>query len=193
MEAEPSSAIGPVSGRVVLDASVLYPASLRDTLLRAAERGLYSPVWSDLILDEVSRNLVADHRIDESRSSLIAQLRRVFPRAEVRVPENLIEQMTNEAKDRHVLAAAVVARAEVVVTANLRDFRQGALSPYGIVALSPDTFLQRLFDARSELMMAILQAQAADLVDPPLTTMDVLAALALHAPSFVTLVRSVLG
>jgi len=193
MEADPSSAIEPVFGGVVLDASVLYPASLRDTLLRVAEMGMYSPVWSDWILDEVRRNLVADHRIDESRSRLIAQMRRAFPRAEVRVPETLNEQMTNAMEDRHVLAAAVLARAEVIVTANLRDFPSGALSPYGTVALSGDAFLDRLFDAYPALMLTIVQAQAVDLVDPPLTLMDVLNALASQAPTFVARVRMALG
>jgi PIN domain len=46
--------------KVVLDANVLYPFSLRDTLLRLAERELYVLAWSERILDEVSRNLVDD-------------------------------------------------------------------------------------------------------------------------------------
>lgn len=41
-----------------LDASVLYPLPLRDTLLRAAQVGMYDPCWSEQILDEVARNLV---------------------------------------------------------------------------------------------------------------------------------------
>lgn len=39
----------------VLDACVLYPASLRDTLLRVAEAGIYQPRWTERILDEVRR------------------------------------------------------------------------------------------------------------------------------------------
>lgn len=47
---------------VVLDASVLYPLPLRDTLLRVAETELYDPLWSARILDEVMRNLEDNHR-----------------------------------------------------------------------------------------------------------------------------------
>ena len=43
---------------VVLDACVLFPASLRDILLRAAEVGLYRIRLSDTILEETRRNLV---------------------------------------------------------------------------------------------------------------------------------------
>ena len=52
----------------LIDANVLFPALLRDTLLRAAEAGLYMPRWTTTILDEVSRNLVASGRI--TRQSL---------------------------------------------------------------------------------------------------------------------------
>jgi hypothetical protein len=36
----------------ILDACVLVPIALADTLLRIAEKGLYRPLWSDRILDE---------------------------------------------------------------------------------------------------------------------------------------------
>jgi hypothetical protein len=44
--------------RVVLDACVLIPMPLADTLLRMAEAPrLYPPKWSHMIMDEVTRNL----------------------------------------------------------------------------------------------------------------------------------------
>jgi hypothetical protein len=46
---------------VVLDACVLYPASLRDVLLTLAALDDYDVVWTDEILDEVRRDVVADH------------------------------------------------------------------------------------------------------------------------------------
>lgn len=45
---------------IPLDASVLFPAALRDRLLRAARRGLFRPLWTEEILEEVRRNLVRD-------------------------------------------------------------------------------------------------------------------------------------
>lgn len=57
-----------MSFAAVLDASVLYPLPLRDTLLRVAETELYDPYWSERILDEVARNLVAHGRATEARA-----------------------------------------------------------------------------------------------------------------------------
>lgn len=48
----------PAPFKVVLDANVLYPFTLRDTLLRAAARGSYQVHGSEQILEEARRNLV---------------------------------------------------------------------------------------------------------------------------------------
>jgi len=67
--------------KVVLDACVLYPFSLRDVLLQAAAEGLYQVYWSETILDEAFRNLVADGRVTEDNAArLAATMRRAFPR-----------------------------------------------------------------------------------------------------------------
>jgi hypothetical protein len=52
----------------ILDASVLYPLPLRDTLLRVAEIELYDPYWSERILDEVTRNLILDRRATDEQA-----------------------------------------------------------------------------------------------------------------------------
>jgi hypothetical protein len=44
----------------VLDACVLYPVGLRDTLLNVAEAGLYRVLWTEEILNETTRNIVDD-------------------------------------------------------------------------------------------------------------------------------------
>ena len=68
---------------VVLDTCVIYPADLRDTLLRQAERGLYRALWSDDILDELRRNLVEDGFDVDSVDRLLTEMRRAFPDAEI--------------------------------------------------------------------------------------------------------------
>ena len=45
---------------VVYDANVLYPAPLRDLLLRLGRKGVFQARWSSTILDEVFRNLAAN-------------------------------------------------------------------------------------------------------------------------------------
>jgi PIN domain len=58
---------------VVLDSCVLYPMYLRDTLLCAAEAGLYRPHWSEEILDGAFRNLVAKQQITQQQAKRLEQ------------------------------------------------------------------------------------------------------------------------
>lgn len=127
---------------VVLDANILFSAPLRDTLLRAADVGLFRMHWTDEILEEVRRNLIETWRSTEEQAErLVATMQTYFPEASVTGYELLVPAMTNDPKDRHVLAAAVVSKSQVIVTHNLRDFPEAALSPFSIQAQTPDRFL----------------------------------------------------
>jgi hypothetical protein len=109
---------------VVLDANVLFPFTLRDTLLRAAAAGLYQVRWSSRILYEMTRNLVSSGTMSGDKAErLRAIMEREFPEADVRGYEPLIASVENDEKDRHVVAAAVKAGAQVITTSNLKDFR----------------------------------------------------------------------
>lgn len=87
-------------------------------------------------------------------------MRRLFPEAEVDGYQDLVDQMTNHPKDRNVLAAAVAARADFIVTANLRDFPVDALAPHAVEALHPDDFVCDLLDASPRRIVQILHRQA---------------------------------
>lgn len=182
----------------VLDACVIIPAVVRDTLLRAAEAGLYRPRWSHDILDEVERNLTRiigtrGHADAEGKvQHLLAELRAQFPEAIVTGYGALIPTMTNHEKDRHVLAAAVTSDAQAIITSNSIHFPASALGPYNIEALTPDQFLSDLFDLYPEQMCAILLAQAAALHRPQ-TADDLLTNLNRSAPNFVKSVRQYLA
>lgn len=105
----------------LLDASVLIPMPVCDTLLCAAEAGLYTPRWSGDIFSEIERNL-RPWIGEEATRRRLAAMQVAFPRATISGYEHLVEEMANHPKDRHVLAAAVVADAGLIVTANVRDF-----------------------------------------------------------------------
>lgn len=176
---------------VVLDANVLYPLILRDTLLRAAAADFYQMRWSSRILDEVVSNLVENGVMNESNAArLRAAMETAFKEADVTGYEPLIDAMPNQADDRHVVAVAVKARAEVIVTSNLKDF---APLPEGVEAQSPDEFLCNLLDLDEGRMIALLQQQAADMKKPPLAFDELLAALAKSVPDFIGEVRRVLN
>ena len=174
--------------KVVLDANVLYPPTLRDTLLRAAEKGFLQAYWSERILDEVTRNIVGSGTMTEERASrLRATMTRAFPEASITGYEHLISAMKNDKKDRHVVAAAVKARAQVVVTANLKDFRD---LPEGIEAESPDDLLCKLFEVDPVAMVDLVKAQAADHRNPPHSLEELLKALAKVVPRFAANLRA---
>src|ERR1700741_3983324 len=171
----------------VLDACVLYPASLRDILLRLASREFYDLRWSERILDEAERNLVADGRMNEQQAgSLRNAMSGAFDGACVALEaiERLEGSMLNDPKDRHVLAAAVACEAQAVVTMNLQDFLDEAAEPFSIEVMHPDEFLMVLFSLNEGLVADIVTEQAAALKKPPLTVDDVLNALEQTVPRF---------
>lgn len=173
--------------RVVLDACVLFPFSLRDILLRAAEADLYMLFWSEEILDEARRNLVEQKRTTEGQAGkLFHAMRGAFPESMVTGHEPLVDAMPNDEDDRHVAAAAVKAGAQVIVTSNLRDF---AKMPTGIEAQSPDAFLCNLFGLDQDLIIDLLRQQAADHKKVPTTFEELLVGLEQWAPEFVKALR----
>jgi hypothetical protein len=76
----------------VLDACVLYPPSLRDLLLTLAALDAYDVVWSETILAEVERNVLADHPDIEPARSVVTPSARCAPR----FPGALVEPLPDE-------------------------------------------------------------------------------------------------
>jgi predicted nucleic acid-binding protein len=168
--------------KVVLDANVLYPFTLRDTLLRAASEGFFQIYSSAEILDEAVRNLIASETVTpEQGAHLRNAMEQAFPEADVTGYESLVPGMPNDPKDRHVAAAALKAGAQVIVTCNLQDFQT---LPKGVEAQSPDEFLSNLFDLDPDGIVELLRDQTAALKKPPRTFDEVVAALAKTVPTF---------
>src|SRR5450759_478719 len=110
---------------VIYDANVLYPSTLRDVLIRLAQTGLVQAKWTETILDETFRSLHAKRPdLDETRLQRTRNLMNLAVRdAVVTNGEPLIGSLhLPDLDDRHVLAAAIRARAQIIVTFNLSDF-----------------------------------------------------------------------
>jgi hypothetical protein len=170
------------SGRfqAVLDADVLYSGLLRDFLLRLSAAGLYRARWTERILDEVFRNVAANRpdldpaRLSRTRELMNAAVEDVL----VRDYERLIGTVSlPDPDDRHVVAAALRCRAEVVVTRNLRHFPAAALEPLGIEPQHPDEFVLGLIDTAPGAVAAVVAAQVEALALPPMTVPELLDAL----------------
>ncbi len=164
----------------LLDANVLYPAGLRDLLLRLADRYLYAPLWTADIHAEWMRSLLADR--PDIDASVLERTRAVmdghFPDAVVTGYETLAAGLDlPDPDDRHVLAAAIHGRADVIVTGNLRDFPAERLAPHKIAAHHPDAFIAGLFEADPETALEAVRGHRAALRNPPRPAGDYLAAL----------------
>ena len=164
----------------VYDANILYAAPLRDLFIRLAQTGLVRARWTDTIHDEWLRNVLKDNpqlsaeRLARTRTLMNEAVRDCL----VTGYEDLIESLTlPDADDRHVLAAAIRAGAEVIVTYNLNDFPPESLSRFDIVALHPDDFLVGLLDLSPGVVCAAVKRQRESLRNPPKTIEELLTTL----------------
>ena len=174
----------------ILDACVLFPMPLRDTLLRIAERGLYRLHFSQEILDETTKNLVKQNRMTLKQAAKYQEcMKQFFPESVVEGYESLIPLMSNDPKDRHVLAAAVSIKADIIVTSNLKDFPRESLQPFGIQAQHPDLFLIDLFSNYGvDIAIDILKQQVEDLKSPPMTLKELIERLSPQVPQFASVI-----
>jgi predicted nucleic acid-binding protein len=180
---------------VVYDSNVLYPAPLRDLLMRLALTDLFRARWTDDIHEEWMRNLLED-RPDLSRT----QVERTRDLMNAHARDCLVEGYQSlipalnlpDPDDRHVLAAAIRANASVIVTFNLNDFPEEQLAAYGIEAQHPDEFIVHLLALDRTRVCAAAEEQRSSLRNPPKTSAEFLDILLRQGlPQTVELFRSV--
>lgn len=169
----------------VLDADVLYPPILRDTMVSMAYRGLFDARWSDEVFAEVERNLISKANLTAATArARIEQLNRLLPDALVKGYASHLEGLTNHPKDRHLVAAAIKRQATFIVTRNLKDFRP---LPPGITALHPDTFMCSLVVPENIEVLLDCFHDVGDRWPEPPTIEHVLGRLDQFAPRFVAM------
>ena len=165
---------------VVYDANVLYPNTLRDLLIRIAQSGTVQAKWTNAILDEMGRAL-RRNRPDIPEEKL-ERLRELMNRAVrdclVAGYEPLIEGLKlPDPDDRHVLAAAIKAGAQVIVTRNRKDFPESDPGPWNVEAKSPDAFVLDQVHINVRAVAASVRQIADSRTNPPEAVEDVLAQL----------------
>lgn len=128
----------------LLDANVLYPAPMRDLLMQLAVTDLFKAKWTAdiqrewidaLVRNEPQRDRAAlgctRYLMDKAtRDCLVTGYAALIPT--LALPDK---------NDRHVLAAAIVDRYDVIVTRHLKHFPYAVLANFGIEAQHPDEFL----------------------------------------------------
>lgn len=156
---------------------MLFPAPQRDLLVRLAVSGVVRARWTDRILDECFRSILA--RRPELTMEKLARTRALMNRAvrDCRVTgyEGLADHLElPDPDDRHVVAAALRSGAQAIVTANLKDFPSRVLGPLDIEALHPDRFVLDILDLAPGVVVKAVHDQVAALRNPPRELPDVL-------------------
>ena len=124
---------------------MLFPVPVCDSLMSVAATGLYAPKWTRRIEDEWTRSLEQKRgRPPGSYTVRRDAMRDAAPDWEV--PKQAWSRIATclqlpDPNDVHVLAAAIAGHADCIVTANLKDFPEDALAPFGIQVIHPDEFL----------------------------------------------------
>lgn len=156
----------------IYDACVLYPAPLRSLLMYLAMTDLFRAKWTDAIHEEWMRSVQEDYpditreKVERVRDLMNAHVRDCL----VTGYEELISALTlPDPGDRHVLAAALKAGADVIVTSNLKDFPAETLVKYGIEAQHPDDFVHHLLDLATPVVCAAAKKQREGLKNPSLS------------------------
>ncbi len=175
----------------VLDACVLVPMALCDLLLRLAEEpAMYRPLWSEQLLTEMAKALKTKlHRSTAEAAWRRQQMKQAFPEAMVTVPSALLKavECIPDKDDRHVLAAAIMARANAIITQNTRHFPKDCCEKYGVLCQTPDDFLIDQYHLHPQLLLDKLDDQAAGISQ---NREFVLAGLKASVPKFCKLVDS---
>lgn len=165
---------------VVYDSCVLYPAPLRDLLMELASASLFRAKWSDDIHDEWIGALLGDR---PELAERLARTRKLMDEAVldclVTGHYDLIPSLElPDPDDRHVLAAAIHAGADAIITFNLKDFPKEVAAQYNVEVLHPDDFIEFQYDFENAAVIIAAQRCRSRLKNPPLSVEEYLEVLA---------------
>lgn len=136
---------------VLADANILFSRTLRDYFLYSADEGAIEIHWTREILAEMSRNL--QQKLGFSTDDAVQLERRMNTYIDDALMEVdpidliVVEAVDMSAKDRHVLASALTADADILLTENVKDFPAEWMAERGIELLSAGPLLMRLTEA----------------------------------------------
>jgi len=154
---------------------------------------LYHPYWSEEILGAALRNLVVDGGMTPQKAVYLEkQIRIALTEAIIPVTPMLLPCMPNHKGDRHVLATALIAKAHVIVTDNVRHFRPSDLEPFKIEDQSSDQFLTHLVDLFPLKMSQVIERQVNAMKTPPLNVSDFLGLLGRTVPTFASRISDII-
>ena len=182
---------------VIYDACVLYPNTLRDLLMELATKNIFRAKWTEEIHQEWMRNVHKNKpEISLEKLNRVRQL----------MNENVLDSLVTDYEwiipsfklpdkdDRHVLAAAIKAKAAVIVTTNLKDFPPSELEKYEIEAQHQDTFITNLIDLYPVQVIEAVSRCHQRLKNPPCTFNEYLLKLQKQElPNTVSMIKALIS
>ncbi len=179
---------------VVYDACVLYPAPLRDFLMYLATTDLFRAKWSNDIHNEWINAVLRDRqditreKLERTREMMNASVRDCV----VTGYESLIPAIKlPDDNDRHVVAVAIMACADTIVTFNLKDFPVSELAKYDIEAQHPDDFIVHQINLSQSIVCAAAKRHRASLKQPPKSADEYLETIEMQGlPQSTSILRS---
>jgi predicted nucleic acid-binding protein len=162
--------------RAVLDACVLVPSLQRDFLLQLATEEAFAPLWGTGILAELDYTLAKLYKrrsindSEERRRHLLDQMKHAFPGSEVNAPKDRgYDYGLNDPEDGHVAHAAMIGKADAIVTDDKRaGFKTASvLSDANIETVFVDQFAANTVAAHPEAGVRALVAMSKRRTNPP--------------------------
>jgi predicted nucleic acid-binding protein len=159
---------------VFIDANVFFGARLRSLVLYLAHPKMFRARWSDRVHEEWMRNVSTKRNIPMSR---LEPTRNMMDRAVLDCLVTGYEDLENtlslpDPDDRHILAAAVKTRADIILTFNAGDFPKNVVRALGIEICHPDAFLQNLFEISQDLFIQSVREDFRHYTSPALAFAD---------------------
>ena len=185
----------PERPRIVVDANLFFVPPVRDVLLTAGwldGARLIEVVWSEALLAEVARNwsrVTGPERAAERWGHFEGRFRSEFATGLVETLAPLPPGGRIAPEDRHIVALALAAGAQGIVTLNLRDFPVRDLARLGLRVWHPDALCCELHALDPAAILAVLTFQGATL-RPPRSLAATLDVLSRTCPGFVEQVRA---
>ena len=134
--------------KIVLDTCVLVPVLVRWLLLKIAELGKFTPLWSEKIFSEWQCTASKLGKNNAMRVEIEILLMKSRWKDSMVTRDIAAENrlLLPDLDDRHVLSTAIARKADFILTYNLRDFPIRTLASHNIKPRSPDSFLLEIFE-----------------------------------------------
>lgn len=165
---------------VLVDANVFFGARLRSLVLTLAQTKMFRARWTERIHDEWMRSVATKHDLPIEK---LAKTKALMDAAVLNCLVSGYEPLEAsfdlpDADDRHVLAAAVKTRADLILTFNQKDFPATVLAPLGLATQHPDDFMQDMFGISAEMFIDAVTEDFRHYLAPPLSFDEYVASLA---------------